>query len=117
MSVYRVSDERLDVVPKKHPTRRSREERDYLFLYHLSVERRFQGAEDTSARHVAKWAVEILALIDSLAEADDCVGVYLNVREDNIPARRRYEEAGYAADGSYVQSRTGRRMLRMRKVF
>ncbi|MEO6196770.1 MAG: GNAT family N-acetyltransferase [Dehalococcoidia bacterium] len=105
-----------DIVLKPHPSRRSKTEVDYLFLYHLWIAPEYQGERDSHANGPIRWSVQAMRLVESLAATLGCIGVYLNVRLDNGPALRLYRGLGYVDDGSYTARATNHQMLRMRKV-
>lgn len=105
-----------DIVLKPHPSRRSKTEVDYLFLYHLWIAPEYQGERDSRANEPTRWSVQAMRLVESLAATLGCTGVYLNVRLDNEPALRLYWRLGYADDGTYLAKTTGHSMLRMRKA-
>jgi ribosomal protein S18 acetylase RimI-like enzyme len=106
----------FQVVEKEHPTRRSKQSADYLFLYHLWIAPRCRGQVDDGSEPERSWARSAVALVEQLANQLECAGVYLNVRSDNEPARHLYSNLGFVEDGSYTSNATGHEMLRMRKV-
>lgn len=104
------------IVLKPHPSRKSKTELDYLFLYHLWIAPQYQGVDDDDSREPARWSMQTMRLVESLAASLGCAGVYLNVRLDNEPALKLYGRLGYADDGEYAAKATGHAMLRMRKL-
>jgi len=104
------------IVPKPHPSRRSKTLRDYFFLYHVWIAPSYQGVDDDDSDRPLRWSTEVMLLVESLAADLGCVGVYLNVRLDNEPALRLYRRLGYVDDGSYQSNASGHSMLRMRKA-
>jgi hypothetical protein len=100
-----------------HPRRDSTDKKRYLLLVSFGVNTPYQGTPDPQNDQKLKYAQIILDCVEQMARADEnCFGVSLYVREENIRAYNRYLKNGFI-QVSEVFDQGGRPTIELRKIF
>jgi hypothetical protein len=107
--------------PFPHPGHASLDERPYVYVQVLAIDKDFQGQRDRVSGEklwsVMMRGIEELAARFIPVDGREPLGIYGIVREDNMPARHVLEHSGYSPDpaGPFRDSGTRHRSLVFRK--
>jgi hypothetical protein len=107
----------IAVAPCPHPDEASDTQADYLIIFMMGIDKRYQGATDPRAD--CTYYDSIMRMLATLARnTRACVGLYLRVNAKNERAIRAYRRTGFDPDatpGGTLREKKGT-FLVMRKV-